>query len=289
MLSNEYFYFALVRKYVAAFGSLFNNMIIQRTNQAGDITQIINVPISYAEKDKMMTRMREDPSIDNQASIVLPQISFFLDGYMFDSERHSSSNGKYIIANKPDITWQYKEVPWNFNFRVWIYVKNNSDASKILEQILPFFGPAYTAKLLLIPGRPPVDVPIVLRNVAHLDQNTEDFKQRSMLIWELAFTMKGYLYGPIQTNKPIKLVNIKFFDAEEFPQSNTINNENFGISNNLINITKSGKTDYSFTSTTQPGLTVNGQPTTLLANSMSLDMISYDDDWGIVEAINQIE
>ena len=63
MLSNEYFYFSLIRKYIVIFGSLFNNMIIQRTDKEGNVTQIINVPIAYAEKEEMMVRMQEDPQI----------------------------------------------------------------------------------------------------------------------------------------------------------------------------------------------------------------------------------
>ena len=289
MLSNKYFYFSLLRKYVAMFGSLFNNIIIERTDSNGNITQTINVPINYSEKEKMLTRMKQDPSIQKQASIVLPAISFFLDGYNFDSERHTSSNGKYMILNKPDITWQFKEAPWNFHFTVWIYAKNNSDASKMIEQILPFFSPHYSVKALLIPNRPPVDIAIELVSVSHPNTETESFKERPVLIWELHFTLLGYLYGPIQTSPPIKLVNLQFYDAETLPQANTINNDQFGISNKLINIANTGQYEYDFTAALTPGLTSGGQPTSNSSLSVPYANINYDDDWGIVEAINQLE
>ena len=288
MLGNDYFYFSLIRKYVAMMGSLFNGTTIERTDTSGNITQIINVPIEYAEKETMLTRMKVDPSIEKQASIVLPRISFFLDSYKFDAARHTSSNGKYIIGNKPNITWQYKDVPWNFNFRVWFYVKNNSDASKLLEQVIPFFSPAYCVPALLIPNRPPADIWIELNNVSHADEQSTDFKERTILIWELDFTLKGFLYTPIQTSKPIKLVNLQFFDAEVLPQANTIINQNFGLSNNLINTANTGQFVFDFSETQQPGLTIDGKPTTLVANSVPVASINYDDDWGICDAINEI-
>ena len=101
--------------------------------------------------------------------------------------------------------------------------------------------------------------------------------------------MKGFLYGPIQTNEPIKLININLYDADEFPQGNTINNQNFGISNNLINVANSGQFSFDSSVSAQPGLTIDGKPTDLLANSIPYSQIQFDDDWGIITAINQIE
>jgi hypothetical protein len=289
MLGNDYFYFALIRKYTALFGSLFNNLIIQRSNyESGELTQIINVPLAYAEKDTMITRMKEDPSIEKPTSLILPRISFFLDGYTFDAERHSSSNGKYFITNKPNLTWQYKEIPWNFHFRVWLYVKNDSDASKMLEQILPFFTPAYTAKALLVPNRPPVDIPVILRSVTHLDEQNTDFKQRTMLIWELAYTLKGFLYSPVQTNKPIKIFNLEIFESNEFPGGNTIINTNFGISDNITEGVSNGISTLDFSETILPGLTEDGEPTTVLADSIPVEDINYDDPYGLIKIINPV-
>ena len=57
MLNNDYFYYSTIRKYIVVFGSLFNNLIINRTDKSGNLTQIINVPLEYAEKEKMLTRV----------------------------------------------------------------------------------------------------------------------------------------------------------------------------------------------------------------------------------------
>ena len=93
---------------------------------------------------------------------------------------------------------------------------------------------------------------------------------------------------PVQEDKVIKLVDLQFFDGSVMPNVKTINNENFGISNDLINEPNAGQYAYAFSTTERPGLTSDGKPTTLLANSVPLSEINYDDDWGIIDAINEI-
>ena len=48
------YYHETIRKYVAVFGTLFNDINIQRRNSAGVITEQIKVPIEYSAKDKML-------------------------------------------------------------------------------------------------------------------------------------------------------------------------------------------------------------------------------------------
>ena len=104
------------------------------------ITQIINVPISYAEHEKMLTRVLADPSIDRKDAVLLPRMSFFMDGFTYDGSRKITSTQKFVMLQSTNQTsFQYAEVPWDFHFSLWIYVKNNEDATKILEQIVPFF------------------------------------------------------------------------------------------------------------------------------------------------------
>ena len=47
---GQQFYFQTIRKYVALFGTLFNDIHIARTNSAGNTTAYIKVPITYAPK-----------------------------------------------------------------------------------------------------------------------------------------------------------------------------------------------------------------------------------------------
>ena len=47
------YYHQTIRKYVAVFGTLFNDINIVRKNSSGVITEQIKVPIAYEAKDKM--------------------------------------------------------------------------------------------------------------------------------------------------------------------------------------------------------------------------------------------
>ena len=213
MLKNNYFYFELIRKYITLFGLTFNDLIIERTDSYGNVTQQVNCPISYGEKNKMMERMLADPEINRQTALVLPRMSFVLDGYLYDNERKTTSTNKFVInPGSSTYSYQYKEVPYNFFFTLYVYVKNIEDGTKVIEQILPFFAPAYIPKVYLIPGRDAVNIPIDLVQITHPNYDSEDFKTRQILIWELKFAMHANIYGPIITQPPIKLIDIKFFD-----------------------------------------------------------------------------
>lgn len=251
MLSNDYFYFSLIRKYVGIFGSCFNDMIIQRTNQVTDVvTQVINVPIQYAEHEKMLTRVLADPAIERKDSVLLPRMSFFMDGFTYAADRKITSNQKYVILQQAGVATQFAEVPWDFHFTLWIYVKNNEDATKILEQIVPFFSPTYTVRATLIPDRAPVDIPITLKEIAHADTQDENFKDRDIMIWELHFTLKAAFYCPIHKAPLIDETIINFYEGEG-PGFPTVNNHAFGISSN-INVPNEVITDSAIVLTYPP-------------------------------------
>ena len=50
-----------MRKVVVAFGTMFNNIQLVRTNNAGEVTQTMKVPLAYGPKNKWLARLREDP------------------------------------------------------------------------------------------------------------------------------------------------------------------------------------------------------------------------------------
>lgn len=236
MLSNDYFYFSLIRKYINLFGSCFNDIIIQRSNKdTGVITQIVNVPLQYAEHEKMLTRVLADPAIDRKDEVLLPRLSFFLDGFTYAPERKITSNQKYVIKQADGLATQFAEVPWDFHFTLWIYVKNNEDATKILEQVVPFFSPTYTVRAELIPDRPAMDIPITLKEIGHTDTQNENFKDRDILVWELHFTLKAAFYCPIKKAPLIDFTTINFYEGEA-PEYSNVNNHAFGISNQIIDV-----------------------------------------------------
>ena len=84
MLGTTY-YHETIRKYVAVFGTLFNDINIQRRNSAGVITEQIKVPIEYSAKDKMLLHIRRMSTTDASVQTTLPRMGFVLTGITYVS------------------------------------------------------------------------------------------------------------------------------------------------------------------------------------------------------------
>lgn len=269
------FYYSTIRKYVTLFGSLFNDIHITRTNSTGKTTQVMHVPITYGPKEKMLARVIQDPNIDRSAAIQLPIMSFEMTNFDYDGTRKLPTVGKTTVqgANNSNSNFQYNPVPYNIGFVLHIYVKNAEDGSKIVEQILPYFTPDWTVTAQLIPEMNiSMDVPIILNRVTLEDSYDGEFKDRQALIWVLDFTLKGYIYGPIKTQKIIKFVNTNLYDPEvptgQLPEA-------VGVTPKIINIE------------VQPGLLANGSPTFNASLSIPAANITANDSFGYVTNLTE--
>ena len=168
------FYFSLIRKYVILMGTLLNDIRITRTDSSGNVTSLLKVPITYAAKDKMLARVIQDPAIDRpSATTPLPMISFEMGKMDYDGTRKLNTIGKVSVkdADNPSVfKYQYNPVPYNIQFKVFVYAKNAEDGTKIIEQILPYFTPDWTTTVNLIPEvNVTMDIPIVLNNISYSD------------------------------------------------------------------------------------------------------------------------
>jgi hypothetical protein len=274
ILGNPPWYFSTTRKYITMFGRIFSHIQITRT-LSDDRTQLITVPLTYAAKEKMMTRMISDPAIDRQTAIILPVMSFEMTGLRYDGNRKLPTVNRYAVIDTTDknkLQYQYNPVPYNLDMKLYVYVKNNEDGTKIVEQILPFFTPDWTLTANLVPElniKP--DIPIILNNVSFDDTYSGDFKERRAIIWTLDFTLKGYFYGPVRKSAIIKFANTNFY----IPTTNTAAQ---GV----------GITGVAERVTIQPGLTSNGQPTSNVSLTVPYANIEVDDDYGFVEVITNL-
>ena len=214
---GQTFYFNTIRKYVILFGTLFNDIVIFRQHDSGSPQAAIRVPLTYAPKDKMIVRIENDPNIDRPFSTLLPRMSFEMTGFQYDGTRKLQTVNKVAKqdASNPNLMkYQYNPVPYNIDFSLQIYVKNAEDGTRIVEQILPFFTPAWTTTINLIPELDiTMDIPIIIKRVSQSDSYDGDFTKRRMLVWTLDFTLKGYFYGPVKKTGIIKIANTNFYFA----------------------------------------------------------------------------
>ena len=87
------YYHETIRKYVAVFGTLFNDINIQRRNSAGIITEQIKVPIAYEAKDKLILRTRAVQA-DGGVAVSLPRMGFVMNGIAYDGTRKLNTLGQ---------------------------------------------------------------------------------------------------------------------------------------------------------------------------------------------------
>ena len=210
---GQQFYHETMRKVVVAFGTIFNNINIVRTNSSGAVTQSMKVPLAYGPKQKFLTRLREDPNLNKKVALTLPRLGFEISGIAYDPSRKLNSIQKFKKTNNSTdgktLSSQYMPVPYNMDFELVVMAKQSDDALQIVEQILPFFQPDYTITLNDNTSMGTTrDVPIILNNVTYSDEYEGSFEDRRVLTYTLTFTAKFYLYGPVTDQKVIKQVQV---------------------------------------------------------------------------------
>jgi hypothetical protein len=207
MFGSQY-YHGTLRKYIISFGNLFNDIVIARLNTAGERIQSIAVPLAYGPKEKFLVRLRQDPNLDQSVAITLPRMGFEITGMTYAPTRKLSSTLKNVTLKSDDndrLKTQYVPVPYDINILLSIFVSNADDGAQILEQILPYFRPEFTTNVRLIPEMDiVVDTPVVLQDVSIEDTYEGDFDTRRALIYNLTFSMKAYIYGPVANQGVIK-------------------------------------------------------------------------------------
>ena len=202
-----------MRKVVVAFGTMFNDINLVRTNNAGEVIQTMKVPLAYGPKQKWLARLQEDPNITKKVAVTLPRLGFEIQTISYDSTRKLNSIQKLKKVNSSaqgkTMSQQFMPVPYNMDFQMAVMAKNSDDALQIVEQILPFFQPDYTVTLNDNTAMGTTrDVPIVLTNVGYEDNYEADMITRRAIIYTLSFTAKFYLYGPVTDQKVIKTVQV---------------------------------------------------------------------------------
>ena len=99
-------------------------------------------------------------------------MGFEISGFNYDGQRKVNKMNvrKTVGATSTQIKRQYQSVPYNLNFSLFIMAKNQEDALQIVEQILPFFTPAYTLTINAVPEMGiKDDFPLILESLTYED------------------------------------------------------------------------------------------------------------------------
>ena len=87
IMLGQQFYHETMRKVIISFGTLFNNINLVRKNNTGTVIQTMKVPLAYGPKQKWLTRLDADASLDTKVAITLPRLGFEIQNLSYDPTR----------------------------------------------------------------------------------------------------------------------------------------------------------------------------------------------------------
>ena len=211
----EHFYHEILRKTIISFGTLFNNITIQKKDASDTDFSVMKIPLSYGPTQKFLARLEQSGDLNKSTAMSLPRMSFEFTGLTYDSSRKVTSTQKIAVkdpSTQKKVNKVFTPVPYNMQFELSIMSKLNDDALQIVEQILPFFQPAFNLSVELIDQiKEKRDIPIILENITMQDDYEGDYSTRRVLLYTLRFTAKTYLFGPVTRVEPIKQATLSYY------------------------------------------------------------------------------
>lgn len=208
---GTHFYYQRIKKAVAIFGSLFNNIYVVRKNTAGSVISQMKVPLTYAPKRDFIDRLDkmqiEGDNAERQIAVKLPRMSFEITSMTYDATRQLPKMNQCTV---PSTVFDgkakkiYSPVPYNIGFQLSVYAKSQDDALQIVEQIMPFFTPQYTVTVNPLDDFDiKEDTPVTMTGISFSDDYEGLLEARRTIIYTLDFEMKINLYKGIPSSSAI--------------------------------------------------------------------------------------
>ena len=195
----EYFYHEILRRTIISFGNLFNDIEIQHQDSNDNTVSIVKVPLAYGPTQKFLARLQQSPNLNKPTQITLPRMSFEFVGLQYDGTRKVTTTQTFTTHTagiSTEVRKAYMPVPYNMAFELSVYTKLNDDMLQIVEQILPYFQPAYTLSVDLVQTLGEKrDIPVIIESINMQDDYEGDFNTRRALYYTIRFTAKTYLFG----------------------------------------------------------------------------------------------
>jgi hypothetical protein len=199
---GTYYYHEIIRKTIIGFGTLFNDINIKHKNSSDAVISEMKVPLAYGPTQKFLAKLEQQADLNKPVQITLPRMSFEMTSVDYDSTRKTGVTQTFkAVDGNSNMKKVFMPVPYNIGFELSILSKLNDDALQIVEQILPYFQPAFNITIDLVESiGEKRDIPVVLNSVSMQDDYEGDFSTRRALIYRLQFTAKTYLFGPVADN-----------------------------------------------------------------------------------------
>ena len=219
---SQAFYHSTIRKAVAGFGTLFNDIYIKRFNTDGTEKERFKIPLAYAAKQKFIQKLRPTTG---QLKFSLPRMGFEVSSMTYDPLRKLNTLQKRVsYDSNTQMNFRHERVPYDVEFNLYIAANNIDDGLQILEQILPFFSPEFNLTFNSLDGLDEkTDLPITLTGVTFEDNYEGGFEEDRLITISLSFSAKVFLAGPAKKSEVIRtaIVDINEFKDEFTTASGT--------------------------------------------------------------------
>ena len=126
MFKDKTFYHQHIRKAIIAFGTIFNNINIERKDSTGAVAQTIRVPLAYSTKQKFMTRIERvsDSTTRGEVALTLPRMGFEIQGIQYDPSRKTTIINKNKAVGVGDdvqtVRTSFNSAPFNMNLALYL-------------------------------------------------------------------------------------------------------------------------------------------------------------------------
>jgi hypothetical protein len=201
---GTHFYNETIKTAVAVFGSLFNNIVIKRRDG-----KLLPVPISYGPRQKWLDAQKQFQPSEEMFEKLLPRMSYEIVAMNYDTTRKLTN--RQTMIREPDGIRDPRQrinvpTPYNLDFSLYTTTKTLSDGWQIIEQILPFFTPAYTVKVRHFPQDSSASTPtptntydqqFTLLATTWADDYTGELGDRRTIEWSMEFQTKIWMHGPV--------------------------------------------------------------------------------------------
>lgn len=216
---GKVFFNRTFKTYIDVFGTLFNDIHIGQFDSSKRMVNKIKVPCVYAAKEQWYTDLSE--KLKQPAAKILPAMSYVKVGMPTrkDGNRTAQKAEKVMLENGDFAV----EAPqdWEMKMKVTILAGSQIEMDQILEQIMHYFDPSFTVKLVLLPNTINFvhDCAIHLEGIEETENNWQGDETRRRIMCELSFRFLMKLFGPVYINKGGDLINKPFDDLIATPKS----------------------------------------------------------------------
>lgn len=208
------FYHGTTKKMMVAFSSMFDDIRIDL-----DDGREVLVPLHYAQGEKFIASITqyEEKNSPGTKPIAMPVMGYELISMNYAPERHTGSLNKIQDRRmQSERAFMYNKTPIDFQFDLYIAVKRINDGLKIIEQIIPFFTPHLNLRVRGIDDMDqPTNIPVTLTSYSSDILTDGSMDEMRSIIYQLSFTMKGFLYPDVKRFKTIQEATINF-NEEDF-------------------------------------------------------------------------